>query len=1184
MEPEDENTGIPGNNTVNIAYMNICGQTGLNRSKQRQIEEFLKKNNIDILNCQEINVEEDTFAQCPFITSNYSILPNNAINKYGTAVLIKNEFIPENIKMDTNGRAIKYDFLNLTFGNIYLPSGTDGVARAQRENFISEIIPMFLVNRKDCGILGGDFNCITNREDCTKNPESKMSPSLKRLISTFRLCDTFRYLHPATKSFSRYYARQGQEGATRIDRSYHWGEMTPVAAWYESIAFSDHMVYNVKLTLPSITKLTTPKSKPFFKTKPEVVKDVWFKNQLEMAMVRWQEVLDRGLPLLDWWELIVKPGIKRLAIGRLKEIKRQKRGKLNMLLLKQSYFTRKMQEGNLEILGQLKEVQVSIMEWYEEESSKIVLQSRVEDVQESEKVRIFHHEQHAKHIRKSSILKLDTEDQGLLEGHQACADYLHGQVAELLLNKAVLDPTAQASLLMEVPKVFTEADNAILKKMPSKDEVGEILKLSNLNAAPGTDGITSLLYQEHWDILGDSLHKVTSEIWKGQKTTTSQRTSLMVFGAKPSKPRSILPGDKRRISLMNADIKIVSSLTAARFRKTQNHTLHHNQLVAGDDRLIHHGINKARDCIQAISKSGRGCALLDLDFIAAFDFTVFDWVFSVLRKKGLDEEVISNIRNIYESRVTIPVINNMPGRGISNNRGTLAQGCPSSMNWFGYAIDPLLIYLDNRLEGIPIYSLPVHGPAEERQARPPPLVEKYKVYGLADDIKPGVSNMFEFAVVERAAKLFERSSGNQLHRDPVKGKCKVLLLGRWKGMVEQEDIGYRHLRITDSLAFVGVHLQATWQKTRKQNNDELIDRVKGTVGAWKSGKFMPLICRPFSLNSYALSKVWFRTHSVDMRAGDISTLASLCKSYMYQDMLEKPSELVLYRKVEHGGLGLHNIKCKALASLISTFLQTAVSPRFQKSLYHNVLYRFYCLGEETLPKPDYPPYYNQQFFNIIKKVKEKTPMNPIHMTVKEWYNYLLEEEVTMEVVDDEGRKQAKLCRVELQDPTNDWSNTFDLARVRGLSTETRSFCFKLIHQLLPVNERLHQLLPNNSSHCPLCPSEEVETPLHRFFGCVGSSEAAKYILDLIRPYDPTISEEKCLILNITTDALYELPTMLVLGAGLNLIWGNRTMKKRTTVHQTRAEIECLVSLLRKSRNKKLREAGNIISNSVNIFG
>jgi hypothetical protein len=43
-------------------------------------------------------------------------------------------------------------------------------------------------------------------------------------------------------------------------------------------------------------------------------------------MDKWQEVLQRGLSILDWWEIIVKPGIKRLAIGRLKEIKKQKGG------------------------------------------------------------------------------------------------------------------------------------------------------------------------------------------------------------------------------------------------------------------------------------------------------------------------------------------------------------------------------------------------------------------------------------------------------------------------------------------------------------------------------------------------------------------------------------------------------------------------------------------------------------------------------------------------------------------------------------------------------------------------------------------------------------------------------------------------------------------------------------------
>ena len=134
---------------------------------------------------------------------------------------------------------------------------------------------------------------------------------------------------------------------------------------------------------------------------------------------------------------------------------------------------------------------------------------------------------------------------------------------------------------------------------------------------------------------------------------------------------------------------------------------------------------------------------------------------------------------------------------------------------------------------------------------------------LADDVKASVSTMAEFSIIEDAVKLFEASSGNLLHRDPVKGKCKVLGLGRWRSTLQQEDIRQPHYSLSDRLSMVGVELLASWQRTRKVNNDELLTRVKSTIGSWKSGKFMPLVCRPFSLNSYCLSKVWFRTHSVD---------------------------------------------------------------------------------------------------------------------------------------------------------------------------------------------------------------------------------------------------------------------------------------------------------------------------------
>ena len=117
------------------AFLNIHGQTGLPTTKQLQIEDFIRRNKVDILHCQEINIEDDSFSQCQFIKSNYNILSNNAVNKYGTASLVRNIFMPENVRMDTNGRALFFNVNGMTLGNVYLPSGTDGINISERENY-----------------------------------------------------------------------------------------------------------------------------------------------------------------------------------------------------------------------------------------------------------------------------------------------------------------------------------------------------------------------------------------------------------------------------------------------------------------------------------------------------------------------------------------------------------------------------------------------------------------------------------------------------------------------------------------------------------------------------------------------------------------------------------------------------------------------------------------------------------------------------------------------------------------------------------------------------------------------------------------------------------------------------------------------------------------------------------------
>ena len=104
---------------------------------------------------------------------------------------------------------------------------------------------------------------------------------------------------------------------------------------------------------------------------------------------------------------------------------------------------------------------------------------------------------------KSSILKLETKliEVPLLVIMNVQHTYLEDITGEL-----------QNELLKEVSPFLTEADNILLEKLPSKEEVKESLRTAKPKASSGTEGITNILYKVCWDTLGDGLTKVAQVI------------------------------------------------------------------------------------------------------------------------------------------------------------------------------------------------------------------------------------------------------------------------------------------------------------------------------------------------------------------------------------------------------------------------------------------------------------------------------------------------------------------------------------------------------------------------------------------------------------------------------------------------------------------------------------------------
>ena len=428
--------------------------------------------------------------------------------------------------------------------------------------------------------------------------------------------------------------------------------------------------------------------------------------------------------------------------------------------------------------------------------------------------------------------------------------------------------------------------------------------------------------------------------------------------------------------------------------------------------------------------------------------------------------------------------------------------------------------------------------------------------------------MNEFLLVDYGSSLFEKASGCLLHRDPSSGKVKFLPLGRWRGTLNQEDIPVNYIILSDHLDMIGVDLRATPTQTRKANGDILVDRIKKVIGSWKGGKFLPLSLRCLSVNTYCLSKLWFRCGSIDLRQGDFTNITSSIKSWVYADQLIKPEELVLYKTRKGGGLSLIHVKFRAMAELVKYFIDTAINPKFKRNIFHQALFYWHIIGDRDLPNPGKSPYYSEDFFSLIREVNEEGLLRLSSMSLNDWYKVLVEKHI----LKNKSRKE-NLSKCEIRNPDVNWDQTWLLATHKCLNSEDQSFLLRLIHGLLPTQERINRVLGKNHSNgkCNLCAYNEDGTLVHGLFQCSYNNGVGSWMMQCVRSKVTMITPLQLLSLDFGNGLSFDslVPITWVVARSLSIIWSARHSKKPVTVSSTRAALEASVMILRKTRHASL---------------
>ena len=182
--------------------------------------------------------------------------------------------------------------------------------------------------------------------------------------------------------------------------------------------------------------------------------------------------------------------------------------------------------------------------------------------------------------------------------------------------------------------------------------------------------------------------------------------------------------------------------------------------------------------------------------------------------------------------------------------------------------------------------------------------------------------------------------------------------------------------------------------------------------------------------------------------------------------------------------------------LIRSFLETAANPKYIHNLYHTSLYRYYVLQHRDIQDPGLPPYYSLEFFNTIRSTYENTSLKVETMSSSQWYTLLLQNNITMEDETPDSARQYRAARAERAYPENDWESAWRMARLRGLGSDLTSYMWKLLHGLLPTQDRVSRILRDKTPLCKLCPDAVLENPQHALFSCSYNNNAGE-LLSLI---------------------------------------------------------------------------------------
>ena len=935
--------------------------------------------------------------------------------------------------------------------NVYAPSGSD--KKYERAEFFGQHIFQALSLSPDARwIIGGDFNCVLKTFDIEGGVgyNQKFCPALKDLARSNGLVDVFREKFPRKEEFT--FFRTGR-APSRLDKFFISRDLIEEVSEVLHVAsLSDHCGVKMIVKLEvDVVFLPRTQRCTYWKLNTSILEEEEFLPSFVSLWKRISELKHLYSDLAEWWDKLAKPEIKDFCVG-FSVIRRRTRNDTKRFLL--SYLKIVLTEKNWEEVARVRKKLDRMMK---EDAFGVVIRSRFKQNSEDEKASLYHAAREAKNDKNNvNSLKVDGKvvknkeliEKEVLKFFGALFNGHHNANLEDTGVPFVPDNRFLGEFLEGLGKL-SDADRDKLHVDVSFEDLSEIVKKCDNNKAPGLDGLPYEFYKVVWPVIGKDFVKILQCQLDRLRLIDSD-----TIGATRLAPKVIgVPhvDELRPITLLNTDYKILSKLFVLRLIPILVFIIKSGQLCSVGRKNILFGVNNILSSLLYIKQQGMGACLISLDFFKAYDRVLVDFLILVMRKMNFSEKFCKWVKMLHAGAKTCFILQFLT-KAIDVSF-SIRQGDPLAMILYIIYIEPLLLYLEKVLVGL-------------RVAGITQCIEAY-----CDDVNILTNRMSDFLIVDEAIRKFEDISGAILSREK---KSKVIGFGTWKN---KTDWPLAYLKTVKEMKIFGIFVMDSYRSIVARNWEFRFQKFQDVVRSWSPRILETLAQRVEILKMFALARVYYVASILPIRVTMIKKFEKVMGKFLWtaSGKVLRVSIGELANKVEAGGLGLPCVKSMCSSLMLSQLLRLLDSGD-RKSLGHVGYWMGEVLGDWVAgldggQHAEVVPEYFSLLADLVADAKASEGL--VGVGWRCWTNKFLYTDHS---------KNFPVPKVE-RDAGVPYKEVWRRLSHPVLTADARDVLFVLIHNKLPVRERLFRIGLVVDPYCQKCPGGTVEDLEHFFCSC-----------------------------------------------------------------------------------------------------